>query len=103
MGLPIRIVRTLLTTEKNTMASQKKHTGERAYNSRLDSRNRIVLKLTSHEVEAHPIYSVTHQENGQIILSPRMIVDPNDLPSEVIERIRKSKAEISRGDSIEYL
>lgn len=62
------------------------------YNAKLDSKNRLTIRESQF---AH--YSVNVMDNGEIVLKPRILIDPNTINEATLKTIEKSMLNLKKG------
>lgn len=62
------------------------------YDAKLDSKNRLTIRESQFE---H--YSVNVMDNGEIVLQPRILLDPNEINPSTLKTIEKSMANLKKG------
>lgn len=62
------------------------------YEAKLDSKNRLTIRESKFD---H--YSVNVMDNGEIVLKPRILLDPNNIDASTLKTIEKSMANLKKG------
>ena len=62
------------------------------YDAKLDSKNRLTIRESQF---AH--YSVNVMDNGEIVLKPRILVDPNNINANTLKTIEESMGNLKKG------
>lgn len=61
------------------------------YNAKLDSKNRLTIRESQF---VH--YSVNVMNNGEIVLKPRILIDPNSINADTLKTIEKSMENLKK-------
>ena len=62
------------------------------YDVKLDDKKRVTLRGT-----LNSYFNIKIYKTGKIVLSPRILVDPNDIPKSILKIIDKSAKNMKKG------
>jgi len=62
------------------------------YDAKLDEKKRVTLRGVTHSY-----FNVKVYKTGKVVLNPRILVDPNDIPESTLKIIDKSAKNMKKG------